>query len=467
MSTAPHLRLVLLLLALAACSGPTTTAAAPEQGPVAPTNRIDVPDTVRKNLGIEFVRVERRAVSATLRLPGRFELLPQARHEHRAPLAGRIDVRTAPLQPVEPGTLLYTIDAPDWRATQRELGEIDAALEVTAARLASMRPLLAAHKDHEESLREAAHVMEARVRELEATRASVGGQAQAIADASVQLAQVRAQAAEAAEKHTETEALLAQLEADQRTGRDRFQLLLAGAAATIGVDVATLVAKGDRDLPRWRTIDRLEVRARAAGIVDALPLPSGSWATDHELVATVVDPTRVRCRARALQSDLPRLRTGLAATIVPPGTSGAARSLAGTLQLGAEADPAQRTIDVFVTPTATAWFARAGVAVFVEVAADGEGDAAPEIAVPTAAVMQDGLVHVLFRRDPADPDKVIRIDGDLGRDDGRWIEVKSGLVDGDQVVVAGAYELMLASSGSATKGGHFHADGTFHADDHK
>ena len=73
---------------------------------------------------------------------------------------------------------------------------------------------------------------------------------------------------------------------------------------------------------------------------------------------------------------------------------------------------------------------------------------------------------VVFRRDPADPDKVIRVDADLGVDDGRWIEVKSGLMDGDEVVGPGAYELMLASSGSAPKGGHFHADGTFH-EDHK
>ena len=39
------------------------------------------------------------------------------------------------------------------------------------------------------------------------------------------------------------------------------------------------------------------------------------------------------------------------------------------------------------------------------------------------------------------------------------------LRDGDEVVLAGAYELMLASSGTVTKGGHFHADGTFHADE--
>ena len=60
-----------------------------------------------------------------------------------------------------------------------------------------------------------------------------------------------------------------------------------------------------------------------------------------------------------------------------------------------------------------------------------------------------------------------RCAADLGVDDGRWVEVKSGLTDGDEVVLHGAYELVLASSGQAQKGGHFHADGTFHADDHK
>jgi hypothetical protein len=73
----------------------------------------------------------------------------------------------------------------------------------------------------------------------------------------------------------------------------------------------------------------------------------------------------------------------------------------------------------------------------------------------------------LFRRDPRNPDQVIRAEADCGLDDGRWLEIKSGLAEGDEIVLAGAYELMLASSGAAPKGGHFHADGTFHAEGHK
>ena len=89
------------------------------------------------------------------------------------------------------------------------------------------------------------------------------------------------------------------------------------------------------------------------------------------------------------------------------------------------------------------------------------------LAVPRGAVVQDGLTHVLFRRDPSDPNTVIRIEADVGANDGRWIVLKSGVMRGDEVVVDGAYELKLAlqQAGPAAQGVHVHADGTFH-DDH-
>jgi hypothetical protein len=69
-----------LAMCLAACGGqdpsPAGAAAAPP-----PTNRVDIPPAVRRNLGITFARVEMRRVGQTVRVPGHFELLPQARHE--------------------------------------------------------------------------------------------------------------------------------------------------------------------------------------------------------------------------------------------------------------------------------------------------------------------------------------------------------------------------------------------------
>lgn len=174
----------------------------------------------------------------------------------------------------------------------------------------------------------------------------------------------------------------------------------------------------------------------------------------------------MRFRARGLQSDLPRLAAGQAAQAVPArGLDADGARVPGTLLLGAEADPAQRTIELFLVPTRGAAWARPGVAGFLEI--ETAGAAEPVLAIPRGAALQDGLQRVLFRRDPKNPDQVIRCEADLGVDDGRWVEVRSGLVDGDEIVLAGAYELVLASSATAGKGGHFHADGTFHADEDK
>ena len=62
---------------------------------------------------------------------------------------------------------------------------------------------------------------------------------------------------------------------------------------------------------------------------------------------------------------------------------------------------------------------------------------------------------------------MIRIEADLGAEDGRYVELKSGVKTGDEVVEDGAYQLMLASSAVDRRGGHFHADGTFHEGEDK
>lgn len=464
-----HHRLVFIALLVAAGCSKTPDATAGHQDPPAPTNRIAVPDTVRKNLGIEFVKVERRRVAQTLRVPGHFELLPAARHEHRVPVSGRVEVLVEPLQRVKAGDVLYRIDSPEWRRVQKDLGDLVSAVQVAQARIAALQPLVAAHQVHEESLRNATVVIEARVKNLEATQVSVGGQAPELAAARVQLAQVRAEVAEAAEKRAETAALLGELQANVLTGQDRSRLALDAAATLIAIPADQLEADvGDAPtkVPAWRRITTIAVRATAAGIVDKLPVAHGVWVETGELVMTITDLSQVRFRARGLQSDLPRLQEGLPAQIVSPlGRALAMDRLTGSLAIGVEADPEQRTIDLFVLPVTGADWARPGVAGFLEVETRGGADA--ELAIPLSAVLQDGLQKVFFRRDPADPDKVIRMEADLGLDDGRWVEVKSGLRDGDAIVLAGAYELMLASSGSAAKGGHFHADGTFHEGEDK
>jgi multidrug efflux pump subunit AcrA (membrane-fusion protein) len=185
--------------------------------------------------------------------------------------------------------------------------------------------------------------------------------------------------------------------------------------------------------------------------------------------ADVVETVRgdaIRFRARALQSDLLRIQDGAKVRVVAAtglDRGGSATPLDGTLRLAPIADASSRTAEVLVeldpAQVANATWDRAGVAASVEITLAGGTN---ELAIPTAAVVRDGTALVIFRRDPANPDKVIRMDADLGVSDGRWTVIQSGVKAGDEIVVGGNYQLMLATSGSAPKGGHFHSDGTYH-----
>lgn len=406
----------------------------------APTNRVDIPEAVRRNLGVAFAKVEYRAVSRTLRFPGRFELPPTARRESRTPVGGTIELLVSQYQRVEAGTPLYRVDSAAWR----DLGERIVSVE---AKVASMGPLREAHRLHEQSLEEKVALWRERLQQLERLREAGGGGATQFMEARATLTATQADLADVMEKDAALEAEQKQAEAELRSLQARRDQLrrAAGRADDDGADFV--------------------VHAPAAGVVESLLITPGGLAEEHGHVLTLVQPERLRFRATALQADLGRLRDGLACTVVLPqgGTVTATSPVTGELRIGLAADPKDRTIDLMMEPTSPVAWAKAGVAAHLEVTLEGGGE---DLAIPLAAVVRDGVMPHVFRRDPKNPDRAIRLEADLGASDGRWISILSGVKAGDEVVVSGHYQLMLALSGTATKGGHFHADGTFHAEEH-
>lgn len=456
---------VALCLCMISCSNDTPTKKDPASPTTPPTNRIDIPQSVRRNLGIEFTKVERRDVTSTLRLPAQVELLPSAAQHYRAPFTGRVSLKVDPLQKVQVGDLLYTLDSHEWRELQREIGAVTNILAVTEMNLEAMSPLSAACEEHERSLIKAHKVTTGYIESLQLAEAQVGGQAEKVANARVDQAKLAAQIAEASEKHTTTLTRIKELAAQLTSQREQLDLLLSGAAATLNIDKSTLTAT-TTGKAGWRTLAIVEVRATQTGVVNQIEVANGDLADRHGAVLHTIDPSKVRCHARALQSDLGELRDGLKAMIVPVGKATTGARVAATIQTGPSGDARTRTIDVFATPTdKDLQFMRPGMAVFVEVVT--ATSKSRELAIPKSCVLPDGLDRVFFRRDPKNKDKVIRIVGDFGRDNGQWIEVLSGITDGDEIVAAGAFELVLASSDNIPKGGHFHADGTWHAEDHE
>lgn len=410
------------------------------------TNRVDIPAPVRQNLGITFATVERRSVAQTLRVPGRFELMPTARREYRTSLSGRVELMVDPLQRVEAGAALYRVDSASWR-------DLHERIAMARARVESMVPLREAHRRHEQSLAEKVALWQDRLKQLEELRAAGGGSASQFTEARATLNATQAELADTMEKDAELQAQQKQVEAELRALESRHELLVRGSGCADRHEGASGGAG-------------FTVCAVAAGVVESIGVTPGGLAEENGLVVTVVRPEEVRFRARGLQSDLGRLRDGLAARVVPPqgGSMGLQEVMSGELRMGLTADAEERTVDLFLTPRALTAWARAGVVAHLEITLAGGAEG--ELAIPLSAVVRDGAKPVIFRRDPKDADKVIRMEADLGVSDGRWIVIASGVKEGDQVVVGGSYQLMLATSGATAKGGHFHSDGTFHEGEH-
>jgi hypothetical protein len=429
-------------------SASTQPASEPAKGP---TNRIDLPEQVRQNLGITFAKVELRRVASTIRVPGKFELLPTARREYRTPVAGRVDLLVKQYDQVQAGTALYRLSSPEWIRLRQQLQDDQAAIGKAMAEVAAAE---AAVKEARESVR----ILQERI----------GG----LAEAGTRNAELETQLAERKATLPRLEAQAGAERAKLQAAQHRFPLSLATAAAMSGLTAEQLSEQvpssaGDGEkVPRWQMANDIEVKASAAGVVEAFGVTDGGWAESAALVLSVVDTRSLRFRASGLQADLGRIPAGAAANIIPPlsNAKGAApEPQAGSVHFGLEANPETRTIELLIVmPGKVADWARAGVSAYAEIVTDETSEPGP--AIPLAAVVQDGLERVYFRRDPRAPDRVIRIEGDFGVADGKWVAVQSGVKAGDEVVLDGVYELMLTGSGKSTGGGHFHADGTWHPD---
>lgn len=497
-----HAPWLLLLLALAACTAetpPPPPATGGDTAPAAITNRIDIPAKVVDNLGITFVKVESRRVEQTLRVPGFFESPPEARRDYQAMLPGRVQLLVRQYQVVEAGTPLFTLEAPEWRRMQQGLAAVHAtvtelraelavleserfaareALKLYPTRIAAQQSLLDASVEHLSRLKDARDHWQARVDELEELQRQGAGKASELAEARGQLKSALAGVAEETERGAEINAQLAALQAEQAeraqaqpvldsrlaarnleiaNAGEAFERALRAAAGTLGMPFDAL-----RNGNAWRELDSLTVRAAAAGTVDRILATSGAWVDSNSALLSTVDLAQLRFRARALQSDLGLLKNGLRARVVPPqgGSLERAETAEGTLHLPIEADPDERVLDLLITFEQLPAWARPGISAEAEVVY--KPSASPELAIPLRCVVQDGLDKVVFVRDSANRDKAIRATPALGPSDGRWVVIYDSVMEGSEVVLDGVYELKLTGSGKAPKGGHFHADGTFH-----
>lgn len=362
-----------------------------------------VPESAQWLLGLSVVTAMPRRVTGTVRFPGRFELMPDARRAYSAPLPGVVEVRVRPPQRVAAGEVLFTLHAPEWARVNGEVRDAAAALALLKAESEALRK---------------------------------------------RLSQLR----EAGVRHAELEQQLAVKAAEAERAEQTRQNADAARAA-----ILALCREQD---------GVLAVTAREAGVIERVPVASGTWVDAGTEVAAVVRSDRLWFRADGIPAELGQVRDGQTGFVEPLTAHGAQPPATGRVELGFATDDAARIHPLYlISDTWPAWAGpgRAGV-LSVAVAAS-----APEqIALPEACVVTDGLRQIVFVRDPHDAQRLIKREVALGASDGDWVAVE-GVTAGEAVVLDGAYELKLAAPSAGTSqraAGHFHADGQFHEGEH-
>lgn len=188
------------------------------------------------------------------------------------------------------------------------------------------------------------------------------------------------------------------------------------------------------------------------GVVEAMSVADGAQVSAGDQIVTIVRPDQMRLKVFASPSECAKIEDGTPATC---------NGVAGLITHGYSTDASDTPL--YVEFAAGSAKARCGERAVAEVVV--ESTSADEIAVPSEAIVLNGLTPIVFVKDDHEPDAFIATEIEPLVSGGKWTAVK-GIHEGDHVVTAGAYELKLAMpSEGGKKAGHFHADGTFHESD--
>jgi multidrug efflux pump subunit AcrA (membrane-fusion protein) len=180
------------------------------------------------------------------------------------------------------------------------------------------------------------------------------------------------------------------------------------------------------------------VRAPISGVVTDQALYEGSFAAAGTTLVTVADTSQVIIKAPFADTVAAQLKLGDAATVTPTDVPG--ESMTGQVTLiSRSVDPANRTVEVWVTLENGAGRLRVNGAAQVTVSANAKQSA---VVVPASAVTLDatnadeGTVMVVDDSSVAHETKVT-----VGIRTADKMEITSGLEGGETVVIEGNYSL--------------------------
>jgi RND family efflux transporter MFP subunit len=444
------------------CAPEATPKDSQARGP-AVSNRLAVPPDVVNNLGITFEQATRGRLGLWRDVPGQLEVPESRRWVLRAPARARVVSVVPRWLAVQKDAEVALLASQDLQAAQRAIELAERMFERATADVAASRARLA---ESETFLKETESFEQASRKRLAGLQA-LADQGNALSareiieayGAATDAGKARLDAAIARDDLVSRVATK-QLEADQQGLM--IEERLSALAVLTGMPVDDLRAS-DQTGPAWRRIRALTMRAPAAGTVVEVFAAQGEIVDADAPVLQMLDTAELRFRGHLPEGDLGALAAGNRVRLEFPSR----RLQPVETRLNAPipvADAGTRMIHVeAVVPNEEGKLAH-GMSVMAQVLVEESKN--EEVLIPARCVVLDGLEAIVFKRDPDDPNVVIRTRVEIGGRAAGRVEVLAGVLDGDAVVADGVLQLKQTGLGRAPEGGHVHADGTWH-DDHK
>jgi RND family efflux transporter MFP subunit len=202
----------------------------------------------------------------------------------------------------------------------------------------------------------------------------------------------------------------------------------------------------------------IELRSPMAGtIINQSSVAVGEYVAAEKALFTVLDAVSVFIEAHIPEASIGRLGATKAASYEVPGETGrfipiTADSAGRLVFVGMQVDATTRTVPLVYEAKNPDALLRVGQSVnlFVETAR-----AEDTLAVPSAAIVEEDGRPIAFVQ--VGGETFQKRDLELGIRDGNWVQVLSGITEGERVVTKGAYAVRLASVSSAIPAhGHVH-----------
>ena len=427
----------------------------------APTNRLTLTNEIINNLGLTFEAARRGRFQVWRSLSGELEVPEDRQFVLKAPALGRVISVAKRGHVVAHDEVIAQLEVPELKELQVN---VDSAQRTTVRLKGALAELEKLERETRAYALEAEQFQaEARQRVEELSKLMKEGNALVVKD----LLEARVTLTEASRAHLEAK----EKQADHLAQRRQLEHDLADAFAAVDARLVELtlltglrrerLMATEGGVPAYRMLKHVEIRSPSVGMVTE-PLAQVRDLVDAgDPVLKVVDASSLRFRGALPESDAALVVAGRTLRIEFPSKAWSPVEVPLTQALPI-ADRHTRMVPVEALLRNPEHKMQDGLSATASLL--GEGGAHEEVLLPMPCVLFDGLDAVVFRRDPNDANVVIRTKVELGQRNAREAEILAGLMAGDQVVALGVQQMMQALSAKPKESGHFHADGTFHAD---